>query len=67
MGVLARLFGYEGKIRIEGTTVDGRSFTGSIHIETYGLDEAELKQKLKSIFFVEKGVRIADLRIVAYT
>lgn len=66
MGILARLFGYEGRIRIEGTTVDGRSFTGSIHIETYGLDEDELKQKLKNIFYVEKGVRVSDLRIVAH-
>jgi len=67
MGILARLFGYEGKIRVQGSTVDGRSFTGSFHIETYGLDEVELKQKLKRIIYVEKGVHVADLRIVAYT
>ena len=67
MGILARLFGYEGKIRIEGTTVDGRSFTGSIRIETYGMDEFELKRELKNIFYVEKGIRLDTLKIVART
>lgn len=65
MGILTKLFGYEGKIRFEGKTVDGREFEGSMHIESIGLTQSEIEDKLKNIFYVEKGIRAAELRIIA--
>lgn len=67
MGFFTRLLGYEGTVRFEGETVDGKEFSGKTKVECIGLDRAELEQELKNILFVETGERAKTLRIVAAT
>ena len=67
MGILAKLFGYCGKIRFEGITEDNRRFTGTIEIESFNYSNQELEEKLKNIVYVEEGIRVKELKIVALT
>lgn len=47
MGFLARLIGFEGTVRYEGVTVDGRSFSGKTKVSCIGASRYELEQELK--------------------
>jgi hypothetical protein len=66
MGWLSKLFGDCGKVRFEGETVDGREFGGTTEIESFNNSKEEIEEKLKDIFYVEKGVRVKTLRITAF-
>jgi hypothetical protein len=67
MGLMSRLFGYEGTVRFEFETVSGEKFTGKVKIECWGVDRAQLEEKLKNSVFVETGKRVKSLRILAAT
>ena len=67
MGILTKLFGYEGKVRFEGETYDGRSFEGTGRIETIGMNKQEVEKDLMNALYVETGIRYKSLRIVAVT
>ena len=67
MGFLSKLFGYCGKVRFEGMTLDGKEFSGSVEIETFNMDNKAVEEKLKNICFVEYGWKVKELRIVAAT
>ena len=66
MGFLSRWFGDCVKVRFEGVAVDGRDFTGMVEIESFNNSKEEIERGLKQIFYVETGVSVKELRIVAY-
>ena len=66
MGFLS-LFGYEGTVRFTAECYDGRTLTGKTQIETFNLDNSELEEYLTNMVWVEKGVRVHDLKIIGMT
>ena len=67
MGFFTMLFGYEGTVRFEGTTIDGQKFTGKTKIESINMDKQEIEEELKKIIFVETGKRIKEVLIIGAT
>lgn len=63
---LTRLFGYSGRVRFEGISTDGHKYTGKMNIEAVGIDGDELKDCIKNIIFVERGVRLKSINILGY-
>jgi len=66
MGFWARLLGNEGVVRYEGTTLDGREFTGKVSIETIGYSKEEIEEYLKNAFYVEKGIKVKTFKITGF-
>lgn len=66
MGILARLFGDCGKVRFEGTTYDGREFSGKTEIESFNNSVSEVEEKLKEMVYVETGEYVKELHITAF-
>jgi hypothetical protein len=66
MGILARLFGDVGTVRVEGTTIGGETFTGKVQIESFNNSREELEEYLKDVVCVEYGKRVKELKITAF-
>lgn len=67
MGILAKLFGNSGKIRFEGVTIEGKTFTGTMRIESLFMTKEEIEEELKNLLRVEKNITVKQLQIVAFT
>jgi hypothetical protein len=69
MGLLSRvlhtLFGCNGRVRFEGVTVAGQTFSGSSELRCFGVDVEEIEERLKTEMFIKYGKPIRELRIVA--
>ncbi len=65
---LKRCFG-EGKIRVEGTLVDGTGFTAKLPYigDISTMDEREILAKVRQEIRVEWGKTVATCRVVGYT
>lgn len=66
MGWLARTFGNVGTVRFEATSIDGRSFTGKMEIESFGLNKDQIEEELKKIIYVHEGIKCSTLKITGY-
>jgi hypothetical protein len=67
MGILSKLFGYEGKVRFKGITNEGKKFTGKVEVETFNMNNKEIEEKIKNYLFVEYGYEIRELTIIGMT
>ena len=65
--IFFNLFKSAVKIRFEGITEDGRSFSGKTKLEYFGLNEKEINEFLKESLFVESGIRIKEINIIGAT
>ena len=62
--VFFNLFKSSVKIRFEGITEDGRRFSGKTKLEYFNLNEKEINELLKKYIFVERGIRIKEIKII---
>lgn len=67
MGLLTKLFGYEGTVRFEGVTTDGKKFAGKTKIETVGMTKKDIEDEIKNLIFVETGTHVKEVHIIAAT
>lgn len=67
MSLIAKLFGQCGKLRFEFVLYDGREGTGTINIESFNNDTAEIKEHIKNAIFVEEGYRVKSVTIIGFT
>ena len=65
MSILAKLFGDCLTVRFEGVTENGEMFSGTVKIESFNHDKAELEQILKDQFYVQTGRKAEILKIIA--
>lgn len=67
MGLLMWLFGVKGKVRFDFTTIDNKSFSGTVPITLLNdVNESEVAEKLKDALFVETGKQIKDVKITGF-
>ena len=66
MGILSRIFGQSGVVRFKATTFHDTFFEGKCSIETFGMSNEEVEDELKKMVFVEKGIRVKELKIIGF-
>jgi len=66
MGILTRIFGQTGVVRFKATTFQDTYFIGKCQIEIFGMSQEEIESELKSMVFVEKGIRVKELKIIGF-
>jgi len=68
MGFFRRLFG-KGKIRVDGVTTNGQTFTARMPYEgdRTTLDSVEVREKVKREMFYQHGLRVKTMTITVIT
>lgn len=64
MGILTKLFGYEGKVHFTCTDSNGDTLKGKVHIETIGMSKDQIEKKLTEHFYYDKGLRVSNMKLV---
>jgi hypothetical protein len=63
MGLLTKLLGQKLRIRFEGVTETGETFSGKTRVNVIGVTKEEIENKLKEYVYVETGKRIREVKI----
>ena len=66
MGILTKIFGQTGVVRFEATTFDDKNFQGKCQIEVLGMTNSEVEVELKNMIFVEKGIKVKEIKIIGF-
>ncbi len=63
MGLLDRLFGFQGKVAFTCTDSNGDKIKGKVHIETLFMTPTEIEHELTKQFYYNHGLRVSNMQI----
>ena len=66
MEFIKKLLDNQGRLVFKGITKDGREFTGKTTIFALNLNEEQIQEKLKEVFFAETGEHAEKLWIITF-
>ena len=63
---IKKILDNQGRVVFKGTTKGGREFTGKTTIFSLNLNEEQIQERLKEVFFAEIGEHAEKLWIITF-